>query len=265
MDNNKVYALNNLIFCIYNTADFEKMKKSVLTSICTLIPVECASFLMADDTSQNKFLRDPVCWPEKYLEMEKRYLLVEAHDYSRWLMQKSTSSVINASTLMPDEAREKTELYRSCFAPFRLHYAVDVVIASEGTFLGILSLYRKKGQEDFNEEDLILLQMLAEHLNVRFLAEKTGAGVESSSGGVSRYVAEYGLTGREDEILQMVFNGKDNREISATLCISENTLKKHLQNLYRKTGVGNRMQLMGLQMKQRWITDGASAAQNGSK
>lgn len=247
MDNNKVYALNNLIYCIYTTGDFEEMKKRVLTSICTLIPNECASFLMADDSSENRLLCDPVCWPEKYVEMEKRYLLVESHDYSRWLMQKNTSSVINASTLMPDDAREKTELYRSCFAPFQLHYSVDVVIAAEGMFLGILSLYRKKDKGDFNEEDLILLQMLAEHLNVRFLLNKTK--VEKPAGSISKYILEYGLTAREDEILQLIFHGKDNQEIATALCISENTLKKHLQNLYKKTGINNRIQLMGLYMK----------------
>lgn len=52
---------------------------------------------------------------------------------------------------------------------------------------------------------------------------------------------EAGLTRREREVLSELVLGKSNREISRALYISERTVKKHLTNLFRKTGASNRI------------------------
>jgi DNA-binding NarL/FixJ family response regulator len=49
-----------------------------------------------------------------------------------------------------------------------------------------------------------------------------------------------GLTPREAEVLLWVTQGKSNPEISAILGATENTIKKHLQNIFEKIGVDNR-------------------------
>ena len=59
-------------------------------------------------------------------------------------------------------------------------------------------------------------------------------------------IKKYGLTAREAEILRMILSDKTNGEICSELYISNNTLKKHLQNIYRKTGIPNRTGLMGI-------------------
>ncbi|TXG80195.1 MAG: response regulator transcription factor [Thermomicrobiales bacterium] len=51
------------------------------------------------------------------------------------------------------------------------------------------------------------------------------------------------LTQREREVLAELVLGKSNREIGETLFITERTVKKHLANLFRKTGTSNRMAL----------------------
>jgi DNA-binding NarL/FixJ family response regulator len=54
--------------------------------------------------------------------------------------------------------------------------------------------------------------------------------------------ANGGLTPREHEILQQVAEGGSNGEIAARLCVTEQTVKFHLSNVYRKLGVTNRTQ-----------------------
>ena len=54
----------------------------------------------------------------------------------------------------------------------------------------------------------------------------------------------YHLTNREAEILQLIFEDMDNQDIAEKLCISGYTLKKHLQNLYRKFDVSNKWGLL---------------------
>ena len=63
---------------------------------------------------------------------------------------------------------------------------------------------------------------------------------------VSAAVEKFGLTRREHTILKMLMEGKDNHEISTDLTITENTLKKHILNIYRKLGIKKRVQMFKL-------------------
>lgn len=49
-----------------------------------------------------------------------------------------------------------------------------------------------------------------------------------------------GLTNRETEIALLVCRGRSNREIAQELFISEMTVKKHISNIFEKTGIGKR-------------------------
>jgi DNA-binding NarL/FixJ family response regulator len=50
------------------------------------------------------------------------------------------------------------------------------------------------------------------------------------------------LTSREIQILELVVEGKTNREIANSLVISENTVKIHLRNILEKLHLQNRIQ-----------------------
>lgn len=50
------------------------------------------------------------------------------------------------------------------------------------------------------------------------------------------------LTDRENDILSHIIMGHSNKEIAAKLFISENTIKKHINNIYSKLGVKRRTQ-----------------------
>lgn len=52
------------------------------------------------------------------------------------------------------------------------------------------------------------------------------------------------LSEREFELLELIQQGKTNREIGEALFISVNTVKTHLQNLFEKLDVGNRTQAL---------------------
>ena len=51
---------------------------------------------------------------------------------------------------------------------------------------------------------------------------------------------EYGLTPRQVEVLRLVAAGKSNREIAASLVISEHTVARHVQNIFATLGVSSR-------------------------
>jgi two-component system, NarL family, nitrate/nitrite response regulator NarL len=50
----------------------------------------------------------------------------------------------------------------------------------------------------------------------------------------------YGLSGREFQIMELVSIGKYNKEIAAELNIKPDTIAKHLNHIFEKMGVQNR-------------------------
>ncbi len=56
----------------------------------------------------------------------------------------------------------------------------------------------------------------------------------------------YGLTAREQEILRLILQGANNKEIERKLFISASTVRNHVYNIYQKLGVRNRLELINL-------------------
>ncbi len=62
------------------------------------------------------------------------------------------------------------------------------------------------------------------------------------SPGHPRRSEDYRLSGREDEIMDWVKIGKTNEEIASILAISSFTVKNHIQHIFKKLDVSNRLQ-----------------------
>jgi two-component system, NarL family, nitrate/nitrite response regulator NarL len=74
--------------------------------------------------------------------------------------------------------------------------------------------------------DQRVLQLLAEHVEQR------------------RDEHDPSLTAREEQVLEGIFEGLSNKEIAARLNVSESAVKATLQQLFRKSGVRTRSQLV---------------------
>ena len=53
----------------------------------------------------------------------------------------------------------------------------------------------------------------------------------------------YGLTPREMEVIGCIVEGCSNRDIAKQFNLSEETVKRHLSNIFDKTGVSTRLEL----------------------
>ena len=53
----------------------------------------------------------------------------------------------------------------------------------------------------------------------------------------------YNLTEREKEVLKFILEDAKRKDIAETLCVSENTIKKHTANIFTKIGVESRKEL----------------------
>ncbi|MCP4725163.1 MAG: helix-turn-helix transcriptional regulator, partial [bacterium] len=73
-------------------------------------------------------------------------------------------------------------------------------------------------------------------------------GVLSSSNKktLSEVIHKYKITQRESEIIDLILQGKSNKEINDILHLSLNTVRNHIYNVYQKLGVNSRTQMINL-------------------
>lgn len=50
------------------------------------------------------------------------------------------------------------------------------------------------------------------------------------------------LTQREEDVIKLLLKGLSNKEISEKLSVTYNTTKAHIESIYRKLNVSNRVQ-----------------------
>jgi DNA-binding CsgD family transcriptional regulator len=88
------------------------------------------------------------------------------------------------------------------------------------------------------DEDAFALELDA----ARTVFEELAAAPDVASVDAFARVAgdAHGLTARELEVLRLVASGKSNKEIAAALVISDHTVARHVQNIFKKLGVASR-------------------------
>lgn len=81
----------------------------------------------------------------------------------------------------------------------------------------------------------------------------TGQSSKTSQSKPTALSAAHGrITAREAEILVLLAEGRLTKEIALRLSISAETVKKHLHNIYQKTGAQNKIEALN---KTRWLTN----------
>lgn len=85
---------------------------------------------------------------------------------------------------------------------------------------------------------------IAGHMAAKLLEEFVRQKQPSETGSLQE------LTGREREVLQLLTQGKTNKEIASELGIAENTVKNHLRNILEKLHLQNRVQAAAFAIEQ---------------
>jgi DNA-binding CsgD family transcriptional regulator len=117
--------------------------------------------------------------------------------------------------------------------------AVEAQTRSEGLGPDLgLALLEHARLSPASERDPFLAEAreLLGRLGMRQALERADALAEPGQ----RATAPAGLSAREVEVLRLVAQGKTNREIAATLVISERTVANHLSHIFDKIDVDNR-------------------------
>jgi DNA-binding CsgD family transcriptional regulator len=150
---------------------------------------------------------------------------------------------IRMSDVVDRRTFHELAIYREYFLLCGTEHLLDFALpAQAGHHRGFL-FFRDVGNRDFTERDLAVLEMLRPHL---YRMESHAALRRQVADELRwRAGADEGrplpsLTPRERAVVELVAEGKTNTEIAAALWIAPSTVKKHLENIYAKIGVGRR-------------------------
>jgi DNA-binding CsgD family transcriptional regulator len=101
-----------------------------------------------------------------------------------------------------------------------------------------------------HDDDASRISAVLEALGYNVLRQlDEGDGPQRLSWAVSRLAHRHKLTTREQNILELVLEGRTNTQISRALDISRATVKWHMHNVFAKTNTGTRESLLRLALQ----------------
>lgn len=237
LETNDWLVLNNIIYHIYTTDDGLKMRTDFLEQLKMLLDFDAADFYLAPEKEG-----DPLLCPAVYDcdGVSADYLSLP---YAGDVIAGGKSVVFRETDLIDEAQRKESAYFKKVYRRNNWNYSLIMVLAREKQFVGLVTLYRSIGKDNFEYNDIFLLDMLKEHLSFRLYQERRTRIDNPHKWTVVEAAEVFHLTGREEMVLQCIMEGKDKEEICEELSISINTFKKHSLNIYRKLGVNNRVQL----------------------
>lgn len=231
-------VLNNLIYKIYTIKDLDEMRSVMLEQLKLLMDFDSADFSLVYETEPLSFGHTVTY----NCDITQKFSCDEM-EYFRDIVMNRKSVVFRETDVVPEEVRLSSEYYRRIYMKNNWNYSLHMFVAKDNQLLGNISLYRAIGKDNFVYDDIMMLDLLKDHLAYR-LSENRRKSEETESKLTIRQAAKkYELTKREEMILGLLMEGKGNDDICEQLLISVNTLKKHVLNIYRKLGIKNRVQM----------------------
>ena len=119
-------------------------------------------------------------------------------------------------------------LWVECFRPDDFYRGMILTLPAPFPAERRLLFWRGQGR-DFTDQDVAILSLLRPHLYelMREVERRQAPGTR--------------LSPRETEVLRLVGLGRSNKQIADTLVVSIATVRKHLENVYVRTGTHNRL------------------------
>ncbi len=244
---NEWNAINNILLELYTIDDLDKFTNKIMKFIKMLIPYTKGWLIILNDDQD--IIREKSYFTGFNESSENKYInFYYQEDYIKYLYDfTSETSVYRDTNILESDIREKTDFYIKFLKPEDIVFGCGIILIKNARITGIFNLFRNEEAGDFNKKEIYILNILKKHIeNILYNAVQLSRAKISVSKSIDNFSSEYHLTVRETEILKLINKGYSNQEISDYFVISLSTTKKHIYNLYNKTGVSSRSQLISL-------------------
>jgi DNA-binding CsgD family transcriptional regulator len=237
--------INEILLKLYASKDLEELRSKTLHDLETIIPHKKSWFDLGVSKDNRIDFFNPVSHNMTEKELEDYYEVYQASDYIPWSFLSDAPLVYRDSDILDNELREKTYFFKNYLEPMGVYYGMGCTLVEKHVFFGSITLFRSKEEKDFSDEELLMLDILSKHISSLIFnwypnGFRNSVPVDESH----LLMTEYDITPREYEVLGLASQGMTNAEISERLFISKNTVKKHINSLFRKLNVNTRSQMI---------------------
>lgn len=181
--------------------------------------------------------------PSNLRRYEEHY---QYHDPITFKLQQHRTAA-RVTDVMPQRDLKQTEFFNDFLARDGLHWGINLYAWAGDRNIGDMRIWRDKRHDNFLRQDMELLN-LVRPLFVAALLRGRGCGMAPSApreaaGAVSHAPCEV-LSPRQREVARLAAQGLPDKAIALRLGISVTTVRTHIDQMFRKLGVDNRMALV---------------------
>jgi DNA-binding CsgD family transcriptional regulator len=213
-------------------ASANPMPESTMTGLHDLIPCDNVSFTRYDSKTQEFDFDQSVGSEDDPVELDS---LDEAFWTHYWSSKpcsypdvtKDLITVTSASDFLSRRQLHSTGMYWDYFRPLGIEREMMLCLPSRPGRVLRLLFFRGAGA-DFSDRERAMLALLRPHLFAAYQAQAI------------RQHPRPDLTTRQRQLLHLVADGNTNRQIARRMSITEATVRKHLENIFLRTGARNR-------------------------
>lgn len=147
---------------------------------------------------------------------------------------------VKISDFLSDRRYRRLGLYNEFCKKYDVEYQICAPLLCGGAGLKGVAFHRDR--RDFSERDRLMLNLISPHICQAYGNAEAISAIERNimASGQAQEGGITGLTSREKEVLHWLAQGKSNHDIAVIMQVKVCTVKKHLENIYRKIGVENR-------------------------
>ena len=248
IEKNEFLIYNEIIYSLNKCHELTDLKSQFFSKLKMLIPFSYASILLCDidEATANIQFHTPICFPDFFTDAENEYIKYSDKDNLLWLMHGQESTLVRESDLIDETKRVSSFIYQHCYSSYNIFDTLQYSITYEGTILGILTLFRTKIDGAFSDEDMFYLRSCGAHLNllIYHLCKTNKSSTSISDWDLEAMRQQYTLTNRETQLLARIYQYYNIDEMAQELGITEHTVQKHLQNLFKKMNVSSRWDIL---------------------
>lgn len=240
-------TINKVLLEIYDIQDINLLTERILKIFRMLIPYSQGYFLVYDEMENIDEALSSCMEMEESIFQNYTSMYYEK-DYLKYMFEISSHAVTyRDSDIIADSIRRKTEFYQEFLKPNNIPYGAGIVLRRNEKIIGVINLFRSGELGDFTDKDMFILDVLKDHLthkasNLLYSNQQ----MPSRTDRIKKAAGKYGLSDREKEVMEYIVEGCSNADIGVKMSISISTVKKHVYNIFIKTGAGNRAQLRNL-------------------
>lgn len=244
LDNSQWNQLDEIILNLHIQKDVTALQTQILEQLAVLIPHRRSFFDLCTTQNGHRVFFAPISLNMSKDELTDYYKNYQYSDYVAWSFSNDSSTIYRDSDMIGRSMRENSDIYKHWMKPMDIYYSLGCTIFSSKQLLGSITLFRSEQDGDFTDSELSMLEVINRHLSAHFTFLWPYGTFPNLTANFASATGKSGLSSRESEIAELIVAGHSNSEISQILFISENTVKKHVNSLYRKLGITNRTQLL---------------------